>query len=190
VLPGRQLVLPLRAEANGVEACGRWLAGRGRTDPASVCYLSVMGLSYWPADDRRIDARTAVRARILVHRSSLAEAVSHDCRTRPLGLSEVTTTIASAVEEQGTATKEISRNVAMAAQSTEELSANVAAVTDAIGQTSAQSATVLTASGALAEAARRLSVSIDDFLQESRPPSVPSGNVWQQPSTDLIPCGQ
>jgi methyl-accepting chemotaxis protein len=54
----------------------------------------------------------------------------------------------------------------MAAQSTEELNANVAAVTDTIGQTSAQSATVLTASGALAEAARRLSVSVDDFLQQ------------------------
>jgi hypothetical protein len=53
----------------------------------------------------------------------------------------------------------------MAAQGTEELSHNVAAVTDAIGATSTQSATVLNASDALTGAARRLSVSVDDFLR-------------------------
>jgi methyl-accepting chemotaxis protein len=79
-------------------------------------------------------------------------------------IGQVTTAIAAAVEEQGAATAEISRNVLMAAQGTDELSNNVAAVTDTIGATSTQSATVLSASDALADAARRLSVSVDDFL--------------------------
>jgi methyl-accepting chemotaxis protein len=81
-------------------------------------------------------------------------------------IGHVTTAIAAAVEQQGAATAEISRNVTMAAQGTEELSHNVAAVTDAIGATSTQSVTVLTTSDALAGAARRLSVSVDDFLRD------------------------
>ena len=80
-------------------------------------------------------------------------------------IGHVTVAIAAAIEEQGAATAEISRNVLMAAQGTEELSHNVAAVTDAIGATSTQSATVLNASDALTGAARRLSVSVDDFLR-------------------------
>jgi methyl-accepting chemotaxis protein len=81
-------------------------------------------------------------------------------------ISQVTSTIAAAVEEQGAATAEISRNILMAATGTDELSNNVATVTDAIGATNAQSATVPNASDALAGAARRLSVLVNDLLHD------------------------
>jgi hypothetical protein len=48
-------------------------------------------------------------------------------RLRTIGrMAEIATTIASAVEEQGAATQEISRNVQEAAQSTGQVSANMA----------------------------------------------------------------
>ncbi|MBL4667534.1 MAG: hypothetical protein JKY04_09160, partial [Sneathiella sp.] len=46
-------------------------------------------------------------------------------------ISEIATSIASAVEEQGAATGEISRNVQQAAQSTQEVSQNIDSVNSA-----------------------------------------------------------
>ena len=67
-----------------------------------------------------------------------------------------TTAIAAAVEEQGAATEEISRNVQMAARGTEDLTQNVAGVTGAIGETSRAAQDVLDVSGRLGSHANAL----------------------------------
>jgi methyl-accepting chemotaxis protein len=54
-------------------------------------------------------------------------------------LSEISSTIAAAVEEQGAATQEISRNVQQAAQGTQHVSANITDVQRGAGETGSAS---------------------------------------------------
>ena len=77
-----------------------------------------------------------------------------------------TTAIAAAVEEQGAATEEISRNVQMAAQGTGELTGNVAGVTGAIGETSRAADEVMDASSKLGSQASALKDEVDRFLAD------------------------
>ncbi|MEH2590708.1 methyl-accepting chemotaxis protein [Bradyrhizobium sp. AZCC 1721] len=60
-------------------------------------------------------------------------------------LSEISSTIAAAVEEQGAATQEISRNVQQAAQGTQQVSSNVSDVERGSGETGSASSQVLLA---------------------------------------------
>ena len=77
-----------------------------------------------------------------------------------------TTAIAAAVEEQGAATAEISRNVQMAARGTDDLTQNVAGVTGAIGETSRAAQDVLDVSGRLGSHANALRDEVDRFLSQ------------------------
>jgi methyl-accepting chemotaxis protein len=79
-------------------------------------------------------------------------------------IDQVTTAIAAAVEEQGVATREISQNVAMAAQGTEILASNVGSVATSIDQTNRSSVTVRGASGELAAGAGQLAEEIRNFF--------------------------
>src|SRR5580704_155422 len=72
------------------------------------------------------------------------------------GINEVTSAIASAVEQQGVATKEISSNAQMAAQVNEALAGNISSASRAIAATRDSSGEVLSASDHLASAADRL----------------------------------
>ena len=72
----------------------------------------------------------------------------------------------AAVEEQGSATQEISGNVQMAARGTEELTQNVTGVTGAIQETSRSAENVLSASGKLALHSNALKDEVDYFLRE------------------------
>ncbi len=83
-------------------------------------------------------------------------------------VNEISTAIASAVEEQGAATQEISRNVQEASAGTAEVSTNIVAVTEASQQTSAGSTQVLSAAGELARNGERLKQEVDNFLREVR----------------------
>ena len=49
-------------------------------------------------------------------------------------VNEISGSIASAVEEQGAATREISRNIQQAARGTQEVSISIGGVNDAAGQ--------------------------------------------------------
>jgi methyl-accepting chemotaxis protein len=60
-------------------------------------------------------------------------------------LSEISSTIAAAVEEQGAATQEISRNVQQAAQGTQQVSSNIVDVQRGAGETGSASSQVLSA---------------------------------------------
>ena len=59
-------------------------------------------------------------------------------------MSEIAATIAAAVEEQGAATQEISRNVQQAANGTQQVSSNIADVQRGASETGSASAQVLT----------------------------------------------
>jgi methyl-accepting chemotaxis protein len=83
-------------------------------------------------------------------------------------VSEIATTIASAVEEQGAATQEIARNVQQASQGTQEVSSNIAGVSEAAQQTGAASAQVLSTAGELAKQSEVLKAEVDDFLAKVR----------------------
>jgi methyl-accepting chemotaxis protein len=83
-------------------------------------------------------------------------------------INEISTTIASAVEEQGAATQEISRNVQQAAAGTAEVSSNIAGVTAAAGETGAAAHQVQAAAGDLAKQGETLRGEVDEFLANIR----------------------
>ncbi|WP_428669853.1 methyl-accepting chemotaxis protein [Roseibium sp.] len=83
---------------------------------------------------------------------------------------EVTTAIASAVEEQGAATGEISQAMSMAANSSTQASENVAGLQDTIDATRSSSDEIDGLSKSLTEVSRTLSDAVEDFL---------SAQVWQ-----------
>ena len=83
-------------------------------------------------------------------------------------LSEISSTIAAAVEEQGAATQEISRNVQQAAQGTQEVSANISDVQRGAGETGSASSQVLSAAQMLSGDSNRLKVEVATFLDSVR----------------------
>jgi methyl-accepting chemotaxis protein len=83
-------------------------------------------------------------------------------------VSEISTAIASAVEEQGAATKEISRSVQQAAQGTNEVSSNISGVSGAVQTAGDAAGLVLTAAAKLSENGQSLREQVDLFLREVR----------------------
>jgi methyl-accepting chemotaxis protein len=81
---------------------------------------------------------------------------------------EVSAIIASAIEEQGAATQEISRNSQEAAGGTQDVSRNISGITDAAGETGAAASQVLSAASSLAEQTERLRVEVHQFLDNIR----------------------
>jgi methyl-accepting chemotaxis protein len=87
-------------------------------------------------------------------------------------IEKVTTAIAGAVEEQGAATQEISRNANLAAQGTKTLADNISTVNGAIGETTRSAGAVLNASLSLSEEATRLTEGVQNFFAELRAGSI------------------
>ena len=83
-------------------------------------------------------------------------------------LSEISATIASAVEEQGAATQEISRNVQQAAQGTQQVSSNITDVQRGASETGAASTQVLSAAQSLSSDSSRLKLEVGKFLHRVR----------------------
>ena len=83
-------------------------------------------------------------------------------------ISEVSTTIAAAVEEQGVATQEIARNVQQAAGGTRDVATNIVGVSEAAAETGRVSSTVLQASRELSRQADTLRGEVDRFLTTVR----------------------
>jgi methyl-accepting chemotaxis protein len=83
-------------------------------------------------------------------------------------MAEIATTIASAVEQQGAATQEISRNVQQAADGTQQVSANIADVQRGASETGSASAQVLTAAKSLSGESDRLKREVGKFLGSVR----------------------
>jgi len=83
-------------------------------------------------------------------------------------LSEISSTIAAAVEEQGAATQEISRNVQQAAQGTQQVSANITDVQQGANETGSASTQVLSAAQSLSGDSNRLKLEVGKFLDAVR----------------------
>jgi len=83
-------------------------------------------------------------------------------------LSEISSAIAAAVEEQGAATQEISRNVAQASQGTQQVSSNITEVQRGASETGSASSQVLSAAQMLSGDSNRLKLEVGKFLETVR----------------------
>ena len=83
-------------------------------------------------------------------------------------MSEIASAVAAAVEEQGAATQEISRNVQQAAHGTQQVSANIADVQRGATETGSASSQVLTAAKSLSGESGRLKLEVGKFLSSVR----------------------
>jgi methyl-accepting chemotaxis protein len=83
-------------------------------------------------------------------------------------ISDIATTIASAVEQQGAATHEITRNVQQAAAGTTQVANNITSVSEGAAKTGTASADVLTAAQSLSSQSGRLRTEVEKFLATVR----------------------
>ena len=83
-------------------------------------------------------------------------------------ISEISSTIAAAVEEQGAATQEISRNVQQAAHGTMQVSSNITDVQRGASETGSASSQVLSAAQLLSGDSKRLKLEVGKFLDSVR----------------------
>ncbi|HLZ04397.1 MAG TPA: methyl-accepting chemotaxis protein [Bradyrhizobium sp.] len=81
-------------------------------------------------------------------------------------INEIAAAIASAVEEQGSATQEIARNVQQAALGTGEIASNVTGVRQAAGDTGAAAHDVLEASSELSKQSETMRGQVETFLRD------------------------
>ena len=85
-----------------------------------------------------------------------------------LRISEISSAIAAAVEEQDAMTREISRNVNYAADGTAQVATNVTDVNQGARETGSASAQVLSSAQSLSNDSRRLKVEVERFLASVR----------------------
>jgi methyl-accepting chemotaxis protein len=83
-------------------------------------------------------------------------------------ISEIASTIAAAVEEQGAATQEIARNVGEAAKGTQQVAANITDVNRGAGETGSASAQVLSSAQSLSGESNHLKAEVEKFLMTVR----------------------
>lgn len=83
-------------------------------------------------------------------------------------VNEISTSIASAMEEQGAATREISNNVQQAAAGTQEVAKNIVNVTQASGEVGSAAGQMNGAASELAKQADTLSTEVDKFIAKVR----------------------
>jgi methyl-accepting chemotaxis protein len=83
-------------------------------------------------------------------------------------ISEISSAIASAVEEQGAATQEIARNIQQAAQGTDQVAANISEVKHGAAETGSASTQVLASAQMLSKDSLRLHSEVEQFLTTVR----------------------
>jgi methyl-accepting chemotaxis protein len=83
-------------------------------------------------------------------------------------ISEIAAAIAAAVEEQGAATQEISRNVQQAAQGTAQVATNITDVNRGASETGTASTQVLSSAQSLSTESNHLKVEVEKFLTTIR----------------------
>lgn len=83
-------------------------------------------------------------------------------------ISEIAAMIATAVDQQGSATQEIARNVEQAAQGTSQVAANIVDVNKGARETGSASSQVLSSAQSLSGESNRLKLEVDRFLDTVR----------------------
>jgi len=111
-------------------------------------------------------ATEEITGQIAAIQSASAEAVQaiHGISGTIGQVSEITTTIASAVEEQGAATQEIARNVQQAANASQSVAKNLSGMTRAATDTGAAAHQVLASSQELSRQSEALRIRVETFL--------------------------
>jgi methyl-accepting chemotaxis protein len=83
-------------------------------------------------------------------------------------VNEIAATVAAAIEEQGTVSREIARNAQQAAQGTASVSTNIAETKQMTGDVNGAAGEVLSAAGALTQQSLRLKEEVETFLRQVR----------------------
>jgi methyl-accepting chemotaxis protein len=129
------------------------------------------GFAVVAAEVKELASQTAKATEEIAGQVSAIQSATGACVTAIGGISDtireisgIATTIAAAVEQQDSATREIARSVQQAAAGTGEVSQNVAGASQAADQSRALADNVLVASGDLGQHAATLFRSVDTFL--------------------------
>jgi methyl-accepting chemotaxis protein len=129
------------------------------------------GFAVVASEVKELASQTAKATEEIAGQVTAIQSATGNCVTAIGGISDtirqisgIATTIASAVEEQDSATREIARSVQNAAAGTSEVSRNVAGASQAADQSRALADNVLVASGELSQHATALFKSVDTFL--------------------------
>jgi methyl-accepting chemotaxis protein len=129
------------------------------------------GFAVVASEVKELASQTAKATEEIAGQVTAIQSATGSCVTAIGGISDtirqisgIATTIASAVEEQDSATREIARSVQNAAAGTSEVSRNVAGASQAADQSRALADNVLVASGELSQHATALFKSVDTFL--------------------------
>jgi methyl-accepting chemotaxis protein len=129
------------------------------------------GFAVVASEVKELASQTAKATEEIAGQVSAIQSATGACVTAIGGISDtireisgIATTIAAAVEEQDSATREIARSVQQAATGTSEVSLNVAGASQAADQSRALADNVLVASGELGQHAAALFRSVDSFL--------------------------
>ncbi|MFT5487538.1 MAG: methyl-accepting chemotaxis protein [Paracoccaceae bacterium] len=81
---------------------------------------------------------------------------------------EIASAIAAAVEEQGSATQEISNNIQQLSAASDEVNTNISSVSQAAGETGSAATQVLSSAKSLTDEADKLGSSVKGFLEKVR----------------------
>ena len=129
------------------------------------------GFAVVAAEVKELASQTAKATEEIAGQVTAIQSATGNCVTAIGGISDtireisgIATTIAAAVEEQDSATREIARSVQQAAAGTSEVSLNVAGASQAADQSRILANNVMVASGELNQHATALSDSVDSFL--------------------------
>jgi methyl-accepting chemotaxis protein len=129
------------------------------------------GFAVVASEVKELASQTAKATEEIAGQVTAIQAATGNCVTAIGGISDtireisgIATTIAAAVEEQDSATREIARSVQQAAAGTSEVSHNVAGASRAAHQSRTLADNVMVASGQLSQHADALFKSVDTFL--------------------------
>jgi len=144
-----------------IEAARAGAAGRG---------FAVVAQEVKTLASQTAKATGEIAGQIAAIQGSTKDAVAavREIGTAMRSINEVATVLASSVEEQSVATKEISGNAQMAARVNSSLAANVASLNRAVAETKDSSGMVLSASEQLAEEANHLASAVARFFGDLR----------------------
>jgi methyl-accepting chemotaxis protein len=111
-----------------------------------------------------------IRAQIEAIQTETAEALTAIKRISNtiVEVNQISTTIAAAMEQQGAATQEITRNVQEAAGSAKHVSENINGVGEAVAATGQAASELLVEADRLAQQAKTLQAEVGDFLETVR----------------------